>query len=129
VLARERDLGINVGQGAALDAHRVARGTFDDGAAHERAEVGQRCVVELGGGDALGDGLTELGRRASARRLASVTERLAGPMSSSGVETRRRRRSRRVEQESDSGPTHPTSANSALPSSQPSTPGVACGEL
>jgi hypothetical protein len=61
VLAGERDLSVRVQQGAVVDSHRVGCGVFDDGAVHERAEVAQRGVVEIRGGDALRDGLGELG--------------------------------------------------------------------
>jgi hypothetical protein len=50
-----------VEQVALVDAHRVGVLVLDDGAVHERAEVAHRLVVQVAGGDALGDGLGELG--------------------------------------------------------------------
>ena len=51
-----------VEQVAVVDAHRVGVLVFDDGAVHERAEVAHRLVVQVGGGDALGDRRGELRR-------------------------------------------------------------------
>ena len=51
-----------VEHGAVVDADGVGVLVFDDGAVHERAEVPQRLVVQVGAGDALGDGLGEVGR-------------------------------------------------------------------
>ena len=45
------DLLIAVEQRAVVDSHRVGVLVLDDGAVHERAEVLERLVVELGGGD------------------------------------------------------------------------------
>ena len=50
-----------VEHGAIVDAHGIGVLVFDDRAVHERAEVPQRFVVQVGAGDALGDRLGELG--------------------------------------------------------------------
>ena len=50
-----------VEDGAVVDADGVGVLVFDDGAVHERAEVPQRAVVQVGAGDAFGDGVGELG--------------------------------------------------------------------
>ena len=54
------DLLGGVEQGAVVDAHGVGVLVLDDGAVHERAEVAQRLVVQVGAGDALGDRLGEV---------------------------------------------------------------------
>ena len=54
------DLLGGVEQGAVVDANGVGVLVFDDGAVHERAEVAQRLVVQVAGGDPLGDRLGEL---------------------------------------------------------------------
>jgi hypothetical protein len=51
-----------VEHGAVVDADGVGVLVFNDGAVHERAEVPERLVVQVGAGDALGDGLGEVGR-------------------------------------------------------------------
>ena len=56
------DLVGGVEQRAVVDADRVRVLVLDDGAVHEGAEVAQRLFVQVGGGDALGDGERELGR-------------------------------------------------------------------
>ena len=45
---------------AVVDPHGVGVLVLDDGAVHERAEVAQRLVVQVGAGDPLGDRLGEL---------------------------------------------------------------------
>ena len=45
---------------AVVDPHGVRVLVLDDGAVHERAEVLQRLVVQVGAGDPLRDGLGEL---------------------------------------------------------------------
>ena len=49
-----------VEQGAVVDPDGVGVLVLDDGAVHERAEVAQRLVVQVAGGDPLGDRLGEL---------------------------------------------------------------------
>jgi len=51
-----------VEHGAVVDADGVGVLVFDDRAVHEGAEVAQGAVVQVGAGDALGDGLGEVGR-------------------------------------------------------------------
>jgi len=51
-----------VEQGAVVDPDGVGVVVFDEGAVHEAAEVAQRLVVQVGGGDAPGDRVGELGR-------------------------------------------------------------------
>ena len=54
------DLLGGVEQGAVVDPDGVGVLVLDDGAVHERAEVAQRLVVQVAGGDPLGDRLGEL---------------------------------------------------------------------
>ena len=54
------DLLGGVEQGAVVDADGVGVLVFDDGAVHERAEVADRLVVQVAGGDPLGDRLGQL---------------------------------------------------------------------
>ena len=60
VLAGVRDLLCGVEHRAVVDPHRVRVLVLDDGAVHERAEVLQRLVVQVGAGDPLRDRLGEL---------------------------------------------------------------------
>jgi hypothetical protein len=48
--------------GAVVDPHSVGLLVLDDGAVHERPEVLQRLVVQVGAGDPFRDGLSELRR-------------------------------------------------------------------
>jgi hypothetical protein len=50
-----------VEQGAVVDPDRVDALVLDDGPVHERAEVSQRALVQVGAGDAGGDGGREFG--------------------------------------------------------------------
>ena len=61
VRAGALDLFGGVEEGAVVDADGVGVLVFDDRAVHERAEVAQCAVVQVGAGDALGDGLGEVG--------------------------------------------------------------------
>ena len=54
------DLLCGVEHRAVVDPHGVGVLVLDDGAVHERAEVLQRLVVQVGAGDPLRDGLGEL---------------------------------------------------------------------
>ena len=54
------DLLGGVEQGAVVDPDGVGVLVLDDGAVHERAEVAQRLVVQVAGGDPLRDRLGEL---------------------------------------------------------------------
>ena len=60
VLAGVLDLLCGVEHGAVVDPDRVGVLVLDDGAVHERAEVLERLVVQVGAGDPLRDGLGEL---------------------------------------------------------------------
>ena len=55
------DLLGGVEHGAVVDADGVGVLVFDDRAVHKGAEVAQGVVVQVGGGDALGDSLGEVG--------------------------------------------------------------------
>ena len=61
VRAGALDLLGGVEERAVVDADGVGVLVLDDRAVHERAEVAQRAVVQVGAGDALGDGLGEVG--------------------------------------------------------------------
>ena len=50
-----------VEEGAVVDADGVGVFVFDDRAVHERAKVAQCVVVQVGAGDAFGDGVGEVG--------------------------------------------------------------------
>ena len=62
VRAGALDLLGGVEQCAVVDADGVGVLVFDDRAVHERAEVPERVVVQVGAGDAFGDGVGEVGR-------------------------------------------------------------------
>ena len=61
LLAGALDVLGGVEHGAVVDADGVGVLVFDDGSVHERAEVPQRLVVQVGAGDAVGDCLGEVG--------------------------------------------------------------------
>jgi hypothetical protein len=51
-----------VEQGAVVDPYGVCVLVFDERAVHECSEVAEGLVVQVGAGDAFGDGFGELGR-------------------------------------------------------------------
>ena len=62
VRAGALDLLGGIEERAVVDADGVGVLVFDDRAVHERAEVADGAVVQVGAGDSLGDGLGQLGR-------------------------------------------------------------------
>ena len=72
VRAGALDLFGGVEQCAVVDADGVGVLVFDDRAVHERAEVPQRVVVQVGAGDPFGDGLGEVGCECRACRRGGL---------------------------------------------------------
>ena len=66
------DLLVRVEQHAVVDPHGVGVLVLDDGAVHERAEVLERLVVQLAGGDPSRDRLGQVGRDLRACRRAGL---------------------------------------------------------